>query len=137
MDSYLHEIVDSVSKVTDLVGEIAEASNEQTQGISQVNQGLGQIDQVTQQNTASAEQSAAAAEELSGQVGQLQGMLRRFKLKNAAHINSSISSLPPNNSFDASGWDGLEAEAMPTAEAGQPGAPQNVIALDDEEFGRY
>ena len=129
----LKEIVGSITKVTDLVGEIAAASNEQAQGISQVNEGLGQIDQVTQQNTASAEESAAAAEELSSQAMQMQQMLARFKLQDQRHGSSNdqgrVVSLPETVAFN-------KGEGGP--ETGPPAiSPQEVIALDDSDFGKY
>ncbi|MDW7645336.1 MAG: methyl-accepting chemotaxis protein [Desulfuromonadales bacterium] len=138
----LGEIVTGISKATDLVAEIAAASNEQAQGIAQVNQGLGQIDQVTQQNTANAEESAAAAEELSSQAAQLQQMLARFSLKNLGqdyvqpeldpNPTLSLPSAAPAKPAPASGW---EAQSSPAPSKVQDAS--QVIALDDEEFGRY
>ena len=129
----LDEIVRGISKVTDLVGEIAAASNEQAQGISQVNIGLTQIDQVTQQNTANAEESAASAVELSSQAEQLRRMLSRFRLRDqnsfalpGAHRNRPIPRLTPPPAPEESGWDRLEADRS-----------KPMIALDDEEFGKY
>ena len=129
----LDEIVRGISKVTDLVGEIAAASNEQAQGIAQVNIGLSQIDQVTQQNTANAEESAASAVELSSQAEQLRRMLSRFRLRNqganalpAAGRRGSVPRLAPPPAAEGSGWGNLVADdAKP------------LIALDDEEFGKY
>jgi len=132
----LKEIVTSVSKVTDLVGEIATASNEQAEGISQVNEGLSQIDQVTQQNTASAEESAAASEELSSQATQLQEMLSRFKL--------NIDACSQVASATAQHHDALpNPTAAPREEHWRETSkilrlkPSEVIALDDNEFGKF
>ena len=129
----LDEIVRGIGKVTDLVGEIAAASNEQAQGISQVNIGLTQIDQVTQQNTANAEESAASAVELSSQAEQLRQMLARFRLREqnsfalpGSRRNRSNPRLTPPPAPEESGWDSLEADVA-----------KPMIALDDEEFGKY
>jgi methyl-accepting chemotaxis protein len=125
----LAEIVSGATKVTDLVGEIAAASNEQAQGISQVNQGLTQIEQVTQTNTASAEECAAAAEELSSQALHMQDMMAKFKIKGAS---TTKRTLPGNQ----------RALPHPKEEGHYPQPstsdnPNNVISLDDEEFGKY
>jgi methyl-accepting chemotaxis protein len=141
----LEEIVSGITRATDLVGEIAAASNEQAQGIGQVNQGLGQIDQVTQQNTANAEESAAAAEELSGQAEELRQLLTRFKLKGLERRQAQ--SVP-----STSGSRAIAQEASPQSSSGQkkwgeksdaPAMtggmvnPEEIIALDDAEFGKY
>jgi len=125
----LGEIVTGITKVSDLVAEIAAASSEQAQGIAQVSQGLGQIDQVTQQNTASAEQSAAAAEELSSQAGQLRQMLSRFKLK---HGQTTPGVVESRKTAPAAAV--RRTESAPRIAAPRP---EEVIALDAAEFGRY
>jgi len=134
----LEEIVSSVLKVNDLIAEIAAAGTEQAQGISQINIGLGQIDQAVQQSTATAEESAAAAEELSSQSAHLRHMLSRFTLAN----DSSGFTPPPRQpaarkpaaqkttSSNTSGW-----EQMASSEKGAAG--KKMIALDDDEFGKY
>jgi methyl-accepting chemotaxis protein len=152
----LTEIVSGVTKVTDLVGEIASASNEQAQGISQVNQGLGQVDQVTQANTANAEESASAAEELSGQAVNLKHMIGRFTLAGNTRIAQAGYSAvvqPERISISAgsNSGNGKKAKGLVPVASGngksKKGAgdrlaavtvsPTDVIALDDEEFGKY
>ncbi|PNU18696.1 chemotaxis protein [Geothermobacter hydrogeniphilus] len=129
----LGKIVDGVTKVSNLVSEIAAASNEQAQGIAQVNQGLAQIDQVTQQNTANAEEGAAASEELSSQAAQLHNMLSRFKLKQHAMatvpttIPAAAPPRPPQPVAANGNWGGISS--APRGE--------DMIALNDDEFGRY
>jgi methyl-accepting chemotaxis protein len=142
----LEEIVSGITRATDLVGEIAAASNEQAQGIGQVNQGLGQIDQVTQQNTANAEESAAASEELSGQAEELRRLLTRFRLKEgtgqALKPGAGVSkprsfeaaaplSSPPREEARTWGDNGDSPAVSGVAR------PEEVIALDDDEFGKY
>ena len=129
----LKEITNSSIKSADIVGEIANLSNEQAQAIAQINEGLTQIDKVTQTNTASAEQSASASEELSGQANNLKGMISKFSLKagnyslsgqsygGGAMINSGRDNKRLPESFD----DEIET------------SPDDVINLDDDDFGKY
>jgi methyl-accepting chemotaxis protein len=67
----MHEIVDSVKRVSVIIGEIASASNEQSAGIALVNDAVIRMDDVTQQNTALVEEAAAAAESLMDHASEL------------------------------------------------------------------
>ena len=150
----LSGIVDGIVKVGDLVGEMAAASNEQAQGIAQISQGLGQIDQVTQQNTATAEETAAAAEELSGQADELRSLIGQFKLKGAEGRDQRLetrdyrpeargqkaggrgqrAALPAAKSESKAARTGEGWEAMAKA---KPAPGEDIISLEDKEFGRY
>jgi methyl-accepting chemotaxis protein len=143
----LHEIVASSVKVADLVGEIAAASNEQAQGILEIGQGLEQIDKVTQQNTANAEETAAAAEELSGQARELNGLLTKFKLR-GGHVSSMASKPVKPLKRPAAAPAPIANKRQPLKKLppqGKPAddsahkmlKPSDVIALDDDEFGKY
>jgi len=129
----LSEIVGGVSKVSDLVEEIAASSNEQALGISQVNSGLDQIEQVTQRNTANAEESAAASEELAAQAHSLQETLSSFILPE----DESKSRQAAKQQRHATEWFGdrnavaAEQEMLPHV------SPDEVINLDDRDFGKY
>ncbi len=129
------------TKTGDVVAEIAAASNEQAQAIAQINNGLAQISQVTQQNTASAEESAAASEQLSGQSAQLRSMLSKFKIRNTGSVD-----IPQ----DISAGELALIQSMRNQSPGKPSdnlpagsgrskivKPDEIIKLDDEEFGRY
>jgi methyl-accepting chemotaxis protein len=132
----LQEIVSSSVKVADLVGEIAAASNEQAQGVAQIGQGLEQIDKVTQQNTANAEETAAAAEELSGQARELSSLLSQFRVKNRASQGFEQHSGKELNAQS----DRPSRKGSPKAQSSASGGrkkPSDVIALDDDEFGRF
>lgn len=151
----LGEIVAGVGKVTDLVGEIAAASNEQAQGIAQVNQGLNQLDSVTQQNTSSAEESAAASEELSSQSAQLRGLLGKFTLQQNSAPKGLPAGITPEIFAALQAFMAQQAKPMSAAptvrspknadwtpagnghRAKQPANAKPVIALDDNEFGKY
>ena len=76
----MHEVVNSVKRVTDIMAEISAASVEQSSGIQQVHQAITQMDDVTQQNAALVEQAAAAAESLEEQAQQLAGLISTFRL---------------------------------------------------------
>ncbi len=76
----MHEIVNSIRRVTDIMGEISAASIEQSSGVAQVGQAVSQMDQATQQNSALVEESAAAAESLKQQAQQLLQAVAVFKL---------------------------------------------------------
>lgn len=140
----LEEIVTGVTKVTDLIGEIASASNEQAQGIDQVNQGLGQIDQVTQANTASAEESASAAEELSSQAAQLKQMLNKFQLQSQNDAKIRMASIPTERETGRvapDSWGRKKGKSRVKASTRKPAlgelTPEDVIALDDDDFGKF
>jgi len=76
----LHQIIDSVKRVTDIVAEIAAASREQSLGIEQVNKAMVQMDQVTQTNSSQTEELSATAQSLATHAEQLQVLVQRFKV---------------------------------------------------------
>ncbi|MDL2354088.1 MAG: methyl-accepting chemotaxis protein [Pseudomonadota bacterium] len=78
--STMHDIVESVRRVTDIMAEISAASQEQTSGIDQINQAITQMDQVTQQNAALVEQASAASEAMQDQAAKLALVVSVFKL---------------------------------------------------------
>ena len=130
----LGDIVRSVSKVNDLVEEIAASSNQQALGIAQVNEGLNQVDNVTQRNTANAEESAAASEELAGQAHGLQGLLDRFTLPEDEETGSRQIPMEQRYAAETFGYqdaDRSEQDMLPHV------SPDEVINLDDREFGKY
>jgi methyl-accepting chemotaxis protein len=147
----LEEIVTGSTKVTDLIGEIASASKEQAEGIGQINQGLSQVDQVTQQVTANSEESASASEELSSQSLQLKQMLDKFKLRKQGF--NQIPGLPEGITPEmlqmlrrmlqsqqmaaASGMQSGRSGGRPPQKRGAGLRPSDVIALDDDDFGKF
>ena len=149
-------IVANVVKAADLVGEIAAASKEQAAGIGQISQGLTQIDQVTQRNTASAEETASAAQELSSSASKIEQLFGRFRLGNDAPAQVQVQARtkptgkprangkrpPAKSAAPSGGWGNGAALAKrepepPDSSTGDAVQPQDVIALDDKEFGRY
>jgi methyl-accepting chemotaxis protein len=75
----MHEIVDSVHKVSSIVGHISAASDEQRAGIEQVNQAISEMDHVTQQNASLVEEAAAAAEAMQEQAARLAEAVSVFR----------------------------------------------------------
>ncbi|MBF0527718.1 MAG: HAMP domain-containing protein [Deltaproteobacteria bacterium] len=145
----LRDIVAGVIKVSDLVGEIAASSNEQAQGIAEINTGLSQIEQVTTRNTTNAEETASAAVELSGQAAALSDVLSRFKM-DEDHRGSSRLAAPPAQARPAAASKqipfsapvepvGKKSPQEPQGTAGRKKIirPEEVISLDDSEFGKY
>jgi methyl-accepting chemotaxis protein len=76
----MHEVVDSIKRVTDIMSEIVAASEEQASGIDQVNRAMTQMDGVTQQNAALVEEAAAAAQSLREQADHLTEVVGVFAL---------------------------------------------------------
>jgi methyl-accepting chemotaxis protein len=76
----MHEVVDSIKRVTDIMSEISAASQEQSTGVAQVGEAVTSLDQATQQNAALVEQMAAAASSLNSQAQDLVHTVAVFKL---------------------------------------------------------
>ncbi|PKK88309.1 MAG: hypothetical protein CVV64_19355 [Candidatus Wallbacteria bacterium HGW-Wallbacteria-1] len=152
----LGKIVDGITRAADIVGEIAASSNEQALGMAQISEGLGQIDSVTQQNTANAEETAASAEELSRQSQTLEELIARFKLKNGQNHKSGRASRnhssseqsqkshqlksgsSSRNDFTGSGASELSQNSRKTPRSSQiQERPQDIINLDDDDFGKF
>ncbi len=85
--STMHDVVDSVKRLTTLMGEILEASREQSAGIERINGSIGEIDRVTQQNAHLVEQSVELAETLRRHTADLAETVSVFKLDAAAVIS--------------------------------------------------
>ena len=76
----MHEIVNSVTRVTDIMAEISQATQEQSTGIESVNRAIGEMDEATQQNAAMVEQATSAAAALQGEAQTLAKVVSVFKL---------------------------------------------------------
>jgi methyl-accepting chemotaxis protein len=92
----MHDIVDSVGRVTGIISEISAAGQEQTAGIEQINQAISQMDQVTQQNAALVEEAAAASEALQDQAARLASVVSIFKI--AAGESGQAQAMAPQTS---------------------------------------
>jgi methyl-accepting chemotaxis protein len=110
----MHEIVESVKRVTDIMGEITAASQEQTSGIEQVNKAITQMDHVTQQNAALVEEAAAASEAMQQQAANLAQAISVFKLDGDDQSVQVIAQAAPRyvNPTQAIGSHGKPALAL-------------------------
>jgi methyl-accepting chemotaxis protein len=145
----LERISQETASVARLLQDIARASSEQAEGISQVGDGLNQIDQVTQQNTASAEETASAAEELSAQSSTLRQLLSRFRLRGGERSVTVHSSRPQALPGADRSREGGNRPAGPAPSRPAPRrapendgwggnqSPEEIISLDDADFGKY
>jgi len=143
----LGEIINGIKRVTDFIEEINSASKEQVQGIDEVTEALTQIDMVTQANTASAEESASASEELAGQSLQLKDVLSKFKLKDlersALRTETNIEPKivnddKPIEEISGKGWGTADSTGNVDLEnPTERKKSEDVIALDDDEFGKF
>ncbi len=79
----MHEIVESIGRVTAIMSEISTATTEQASGIEQVNQAVAQMDQVTQQNAALVEEAAAASDAMREQAQALAQLVSTFRFDEA------------------------------------------------------
>ena len=77
----MHDIVDSVQRVTAIMERISAAGQEQEAGIGQIHRAVADIDAATQQNAALVEQAAAASHALQDQAQHLAGMVSAFVLE--------------------------------------------------------
>jgi PAS domain S-box-containing protein len=130
----LEEIVMGSAKVTDLISEIASASKEQAQGIEQINEGLSQVDQVTQQNSASSEELAAASEEMSSQSEMVRQMLAKFKLRRGG---GSVAGYQNMGQLQLAQKKSGRAAQKIAASGGGRSKPQEIISLDDVDYGNF
>jgi methyl-accepting chemotaxis protein len=109
------------------------------------------VDQVTQQVTANSEESASASEELSSQSLQLKQMLDKFRLRKQGF--NLASGLPDGITPEMLQMlkRMLQSQQMAAVSGMQPGfsggrspkkkgaglRPSDVIALDDDDFGKF
>ncbi len=94
----MHEIVDSVKRVSTIINEIASASMEQSAGIALVNEAVIRMDDVTQQNTALVEQAAAAAESLMDHATELATAVSVFVVEKH-HQHDETSSVGASGTY--------------------------------------
>ncbi|MGO2146789.1 MULTISPECIES: methyl-accepting chemotaxis protein [Halomonas] len=81
-ETAMHELAESVTRVTQMLAEISTAASEQSDGISQVSIAVTDLDQMTQQNAALVEESTTAAEQLKDQSERLFTIVGSFTLEN-------------------------------------------------------
>jgi len=90
----MHEIVNSVKRVTDIITEISSAGREQEIGIEQINTAVAEMDTVTQQNAALVEQAAAASQAMQEQAVKLAEMVAVFLVEGSNIAARRTASAP-------------------------------------------
>jgi len=80
MESAIHAITTSTTKVRVLVNEVSQGSVEQARGIEHITRSISNMESMTQKTAASAEQSAAASEELSTQAMNMEALIGELRL---------------------------------------------------------
>ena len=143
----MHEIVESVRRVTDLIGEISAATHEQREGFGQVNQAVGNLDQMTQQNAALVEESSAAANAMHDQAQRLKQAVAVFDLGGsmqaavatfAAVPAASTQSVPVTTKAAAPKPAVVQSRAKAvTASAKAQTAASQRTAVDDDEWETF
>ncbi|MBN8426173.1 MAG: CZB domain-containing protein [Xanthomonadales bacterium] len=107
----MHEVLNSVKRVTDIMGEISAASAEQSSGIEQVSATVTQMDQTTQENAAMVEEATAAARSLENQAEGLAEAVQRFKLSEDV-VRKAMAARIANVKVESKAGDGPDFEAM-------------------------
>ncbi|MYN11645.1 HAMP domain-containing protein [Pusillimonas sp. TS35] len=90
----MHEIVNSVARVTDIMGEISAATAEQSTGIDQINRAVSQMDLVIQQNAALVQRVVGAASGMREQVTGVNGSLLEFRTQEQPVIDMPARDVP-------------------------------------------
>lgn len=84
----MHEIVDSVRRVTEIIGEISTASVEQESDIIKIDRAITNIDTFTKQNAVQVEEAAAAARALQEQADDLTRVVGAFALESKSESST-------------------------------------------------
>lgn len=95
--STMHEVVESIRRVSDIVAEITAASQEQSVGIEEVSKALSQMDQVTQQNAALVEEATAATQSMQQQATELTRIVSTFTLSQMYQTLATTTPVIPAN----------------------------------------
>jgi methyl-accepting chemotaxis protein len=148
-NSAFAEVASSASRVGDLVSEISAASDEQAKGIEQINRAVAEMDKVTQQNAANAEESASASEELSAQsqqmmdyVNQLTSLVGGSSVSSQSVRSTHIALNAPSRKHrlvrPTVTRKSIGASKSQTSSAGgREVRPEQVIPLDNDDFGEF
>ena len=111
----LHQIIESIRKVSSIISEISAAGEAQASGIEQVNRAILEIDQATQQNTAMVEETAAASETLGKHADELERLVGYFRIPE--------EEMPQQDA---------DSPFVERRKADRPWGDQSVVLFDDE-----
>jgi methyl-accepting chemotaxis protein len=82
--STMHEVVDSVQRLTAIMAAISQSTTEQEADIGQANRAIHDMDGMTQQNAALVQQAAAAARAMHQNASSLADLVSHFKVEDVA-----------------------------------------------------
>ncbi|MBF0287060.1 MAG: methyl-accepting chemotaxis protein [SAR324 cluster bacterium] len=152
----LTKLVRGIEKVSDLAGEIDAASREQASGLDQISLGMTQLEDVTQQTSRSSEQTSSASQQMANLAADLRSQTSKFKFDKGANLlgnQTKTSSSKPKPQHLESKPQQLEQSPtppvpmpvqqvpqqleQPTVPGNKGQSPSQIIALDDDEFGKY
>jgi len=80
----LKRISDQIKAANEIVAKIAHSASEQDTTLRSISSSMNQLDAATQQNAAMAEETTASAETLAADTDELLGLIRGFRVGNAA-----------------------------------------------------
>jgi methyl-accepting chemotaxis protein len=125
----LDDINTKINDMGILVSKITKASQKQVQGIELVNNGLSDIEKVTVENASTAEEASKSAEELSYYTKRTQSLIEST-IDIFYNLQDSMEEDVRNSTLDSSQ---IESPINNSEKI----RPDNIISLDDKEFGRY
>jgi methyl-accepting chemotaxis protein len=88
----LEAIIDSSKQVEHQIHLIATAATEQTSASGEISESAGQISQLSVENAQAAEEAVEALKNLASLASDLDGMIRQFRLEDAAQSGGSFTS---------------------------------------------
>lgn len=125
----LDDINTKINDMGILVGKITEASQKQVHGIELVNNGLSDIEKVTVENAATADEASKSAEQLSFYTKRTQSLIEST-IDIFYNLQDSMKEDVIKDPIDS------ELVKSTTGKSNEI-RPEDIISLDDEEFGRY
>jgi methyl-accepting chemotaxis protein len=130
----MHDVVESIRRVTDIVAEISAASQEQSTGIEEINRAITQMDETTQQNAALVEQATAATQSLQVQANELGVAVNSFKIdqSQATYVASPVKKSVPKSIIKKATPAVQPAPAALTSPARQPAQKTRTPATTND-----
>nr|WP_275445885.1 MULTISPECIES: methyl-accepting chemotaxis protein [unclassified Halomonas] len=125
----MHDIVESVGRVTDVISEISAGAKEQSSGIGQINTAVAEMDTMTQQNAVMVQHSSSAASEMSRHAQRLNRLINSFVLGDDQPVIDSHRGEPSGK-----GREPLRRPAIGAPAARKPLATQASVEEEWEAF---
>ncbi len=132
----LNQIAEGIGKTAEEIAKIATSTLEQRDDMAQIESVLQDIERVTQANSASSEETASASEEMSGMSLELKDLVGQFKLRvepvsvkgrhAGGRVREDQAVVKPGGRVE-----------LPVAERAEVIKPQDIITLDDNDFGKF